>query len=112
MLLWQGKLEEAIELYKKAIAIRIKVQGADHPDIAANYSNLGLVYKQQVGPVTMLEPHRTRAVCVASWQGKLEEAIGLYKKATAIDLKIRGPDHPKLAIRYNNLAPVYKQQVL
>ena len=50
--------------------------------------------------------------CVACWQGKLEEAIELFKKATAIDLKIYGPDHPKLAIRYNNLALAYKQQVL
>ena len=52
------------------------------------------------------------SVCVAAWQGKLEEAIELFKKATAIGLKIRGPDHPKLAVRYNNLALAYQDQVL
>ena len=53
-----------------------------------------------------------RHICLPPFQGKLEEAIVLFKKATAIDLKIRGPDHPKLAIRYNSLALAYKQQVL
>ena len=43
-------------------------------------------------------------------QGKFEEAIDLYKKATAIDLKIYGPDHAKLATDYNNMAGVYKAQ--
>ena len=46
------------------------------------------------------------------WQGKLEEAIELYKKATAIDLKIYGPGHAELATDYNNMAGLYQQQVL
>ena len=57
----------------------------------------------------MLENDST-SVYVASWQGKFEEAIVLYKKAMAIDLKIHGPDHPALAIRYNNLADAYGKQ--
>ena len=50
------------------------------------------------------------SVGVACWQGKLEEAIELLKKATAIDLKIYGPDHAELATDYNNLAGVYQDQ--
>ena len=36
----------------------------------------------------------------------------MFKKATAIDLKIYGPDHAELATDYNNLADVYREQVL
>ena len=42
----------------------------------------------------------------------MEEAIELFKKATAIDLEIHGPDHAELATDYNNLAGVYQDQVL
>ena len=48
----QGKLEEAIEAYKKAISIT--------PDYAEAYSNMGNAFKDQ---------------------GRLEEAIFAFKKA-------------------------------
>ena len=51
----QGKLEEAIESYKKAISIK--------PDYAEAYLNMGTVFQDQ---------------------GKLEEAIESYKKAISI----------------------------
>ena len=51
----QGKLEEAIEAYNKALAIK--------PDYAEAYSNIGVALADQ---------------------GKLEEAIEAYNKALAI----------------------------
>ncbi len=48
----QGKLEEAIEAYNKALAIK--------PDYADAYYNMGIALKEQ---------------------GKLEEAIEAYNKA-------------------------------
>ena len=51
----QGKLEEAIEAYNKALAIK--------PDYADAYNNMGVALKEQ---------------------GKLEEAIEAYNKALAI----------------------------
>ena len=51
----QGKLEEAIEAYNKALAIK--------PDYADAYNNIGIALNEQ---------------------GKLEEAIEAYKKALAI----------------------------
>ena len=51
----QGKLEEAIEAYNKALAIK--------PDYADAYNNMGIALKEQ---------------------GKLEEAIEAYNKALAI----------------------------
>ena len=53
----QGKLEEAIEAYNKALAIK--------PDYAEAYNNMGIALKDQ---------------------GKLEEAIEAYNKALASSL--------------------------
>jgi hypothetical protein len=39
----QGKLDKAIELYEKALSIKIKVLGEEHPDVATSYNNLGAV---------------------------------------------------------------------
>ena len=44
-------------------------------------------------------------------QGKPEEALELYKKVMAIDIKSLGKDHPDMAITYNNLAGLCKDQV-
>ena len=43
----QGKFEEEIELYKKAIVIGEQTLGKDHPDVATRYNNLAGVYKAQ-----------------------------------------------------------------
>ena len=51
----QGKLEEAIEAYKKALSIK--------PDYAEAYNNMGNAFQDQ---------------------GKLNEAIDAYKKALSI----------------------------
>ena len=39
----QGKHDKAIEFYEKALSIKIKVLGEEHPDVAISYSNLGNV---------------------------------------------------------------------
>jgi hypothetical protein len=39
----QGKLDKAIEFGEKALSIRIKVLGEEHPDVATSYDNLGVV---------------------------------------------------------------------
>ena len=49
-------MDKAIELYKQAIAIRLKVQGADHIDIAANYNNLAMVFEDQVRTCGVAKP--------------------------------------------------------
>jgi hypothetical protein len=38
----QGKLDKAIEFGEKALSIKIKVLGEEHPSVAMSYSNLGL----------------------------------------------------------------------
>jgi hypothetical protein len=39
----QGKLNKAIECGEKALRIKIKVLGEEHPDVALSYNNLGNV---------------------------------------------------------------------
>ena len=44
-------------------------------------------------------------------QGKLEEAAPLYKRSRAINEKVFGPDHPKVALALNNEAGLLRQMV-
>jgi tetratricopeptide (TPR) repeat protein len=82
----QGRYAEAIEPAQKALAIRIKVLGPDHPLVAPSLNNLALIYKKM---------------------GAHAKALPLYKRALAIDLKTSGPDSPYVAITLNNLAGLY-----
>jgi tetratricopeptide (TPR) repeat protein len=40
----QGKYGEAEGLYKRALAIRERAQGASHPEVAQTLNNLAIVY--------------------------------------------------------------------
>ena len=44
----QGKLEEALPLYDRALAIDEKVLGPDHPDVAIALNVKALLLKQMV----------------------------------------------------------------
>ena len=39
----QGKHNEAVELYQKALAIKIKTLGEEHPSVADTYNNFANV---------------------------------------------------------------------
>eukprot|EP00729_Bicosta_minor_P033047 gene33047-biopygen7888 len=43
----QGKSDEAMEMYQKALAIRIKALGPDHPSTADTYYNMALLAENQ-----------------------------------------------------------------
>ena len=85
----QGKYADAEGLSKRALAIREKALGEDHPDVAKTLNNLAGVYLAQ---------------------GKYADAEGLYKRALAIWEKALGKDHPDVANSLNNLAVVYYDQ--
>ena len=70
----QGKYDEAEPLYKESLAIRKKVFGDEHPDVAGSLNNLAvLLYHQQ----------------------KYNEAKTYMEQALTIWAKVLGPDHPK-----------------
>jgi tetratricopeptide (TPR) repeat protein len=85
----QGKYTEAAGLFERALAIREKALGANHPDVGQTLNNLALVYWKQ---------------------GKYSEAEGLYKRALAILEKALGANHLDVAWTLNDLALVYRAE--
>ena len=77
----QGKNDEAEPLYKEALAIRKKVYGDEHPDVAGSLNNLAWLLRDQ--------------------DSASDEAKRLGKQALEISRKVLGPDHPK-TIAYRN----------
>ena len=69
-----GKFADAVPLAQRALAIREKALGPDHPDVALALNNLAELYRNQ---------------------GRYAEAEPLYKRALAIEEKALGPDHPR-----------------
>ena len=85
----QGDYAKALEYNQKALAIREKVLGQEHPSTATTYNNIALVYQAQ---------------------GDYAKALEYYKKDLAISEKVLGQDHPSTATTYNNIAGVYQAQ--
>ncbi len=82
-----GESQKAIEYLDKALAIRLKVYGEQHPDVATCYNNIG----------------RARDNL-----GEYQKAIEYYDKALAIRLKVYGEQHPHVANCYNNIGAAWK----
>lgn len=64
----QHNYAEAEALLKKALAIREKIRGPDHPDVELTLRNLAALYSEQ---------------------GRTSEAQPLYRRATAIREKLQ-----------------------
>jgi len=71
-----GKYADAIQLARRALALREKALGPDHPDVALSLANLGLLYDRQ---------------------GRYADAEPLYQRSLAIREKALGRDHPYVA---------------
>ncbi len=70
-------------LYERALAIKEKVFGPEHPDTAESLNNLAVLLW---------------------YQGDSIGARPLYERALAIHEKVLGPEHPDTATSLNNLA--------
>ena len=122
---------EAQPLYARALAIREKALGPDHPDVAESLNNLAELYCSQ-GAYAEAQPLHARALAIREKalgpnhplvaqslnnlaglyraQGAYAEAQPLYARALAIWEKALGPDHPHVAASLNNLAELYRAQ--
>ena len=78
----QGKYNEAEPLYQQALALRQKLLGDDHPDVASSLNNLAGLYKSQ---------------------GRYNEAEPLYQQALNILEQRLGVNHPHTIIVRGNL---------
>ncbi|MBW4671722.1 MAG: tetratricopeptide repeat protein [Cyanomargarita calcarea GSE-NOS-MK-12-04C] len=85
----EGKYTEAIPLAEKALAIREKVLGLEHSDVATSLNNLARLYRLQ---------------------GNYGKAEPLYLRSLTIYEKVLGQEHPLVAISLNNLALLYYSQ--
>ena len=85
----QGDYDKALKWHEKALAIREKVLGLEHPNTATSYNNIAAVYDNQ---------------------GNYDKALKGYEKALAIQEKVLGLEHPDTANSYNNIATVYYNQ--
>jgi tetratricopeptide (TPR) repeat protein len=82
-LLWaQGDLQEASCLYERALEIRRRTLGEEHPDTAATLNNLALPLQAQ---------------------DEYDEAHSLYERALATYEKTLGEDHPYAEVVRQNL---------
>ena len=66
-----------------------RVLGSEHPDTAATYDNMAVVYCDQ---------------------GDYEKALEYHGKALPIRERVLGSEHPSTAMTYNNMANVYYDQ--
>ncbi len=85
----RGRYSEAEALYLRALQIRERQLGPEHPYTATNLNNLALLYSEQ---------------------GKYEEAESLYLRALQIRERQLAPEHPDIAQSLNNLANLYKNR--
>ena len=81
-----GDFPRALEYCHKALAIREKVYGEEHPDTATSYNNLGTLYHDM---------------------GDFPRALKYHKKALAILEKLYSEEHPSTAMSHHNIAMLY-----
>ncbi|PLB48776.1 hypothetical protein P170DRAFT_464400 [Aspergillus steynii IBT 23096] len=85
----QGKLQEAEEMYQRALAGKEKALGSDHMSTLQTVNNIGNLYTDQ---------------------GKLQEAEEMYQRALAGKEKALGSDHTSTLDTVNNLVILYSDQ--
>jgi len=85
----RAQYPQAEPLYQRALAIREKQLGSEHPNTATSLNNLAVLYRAQ---------------------GKYEQAEPLYQRALVIRKKQLGSEHPDTATSLNNLAELYRAQ--
>jgi CHAT domain-containing protein len=126
-----ARYAEAIPLAERALEIREKVLGPQHPDVATSLNYLAHLYYAQ-GDYGRAAPLFQRALAIREKalgpehpdvaqslnslavlygdQGDFGRAAPLLQRALAIYEKELGPEHPDVAQSLNNLAVLYQDQ--
>jgi CHAT domain-containing protein len=82
-----GKYDESRPAAERALELREKALGPEHPDVAQSLHNLALIYR---------------------FKGDYAKAEPLFQRALAIWEKALGPEHPDIAESLNLLARLYE----
>jgi tetratricopeptide (TPR) repeat protein len=126
----QGPYAAAIPLAERALAIREKVLGKEHPDVATSLNNLAGLYRG-MGNYSQAEPLLQRALAIKEKvlglehpdvanslnnlaelyreMGNYSTTEPLLQRALAIKEKVLGLEHPSVATSLNNLAGLYRE---
>ncbi|WP_461123357.1 FxSxx-COOH system tetratricopeptide repeat protein [Saccharothrix stipae] len=120
----QGRLDEALPLFRRALRITEQEHGPEHPGVAAGSHNLGLVLRRLghhrearelleralAGTEAASGPDHPEVASVLNALGlslidadRATDALPLLERALAIDRAHYPPDHPALATSLNNL---------
>ncbi|MFY9584464.1 MAG: tetratricopeptide repeat protein [Candidatus Acidiferrales bacterium] len=84
----RARYGEAEPLYQRALGIREKALGLEHPDVAIGLNNLAVLYHSQA---------------------RYGEAEPLYRRALGIWEKALGPEHPSVATLLENHADLLRK---
>jgi CHAT domain-containing protein/Tfp pilus assembly protein PilF len=123
-----GKYDESRHAVERALELREKALGPDHPDVANSLHNLAIIHRLK-GDYAKAEPLFQRALdiyekafgpehhSVASslnslaiiyrLKGDFTKAEPLYQRTLDIREKALGPEHPDVAASLNSLAILY-----
>jgi tetratricopeptide (TPR) repeat protein len=82
-----GKATEAVSRYERALALRERVLGPDHPDTLNTLGNLG------------------NALLKAD---RIDEAVKAMERTLKAREEVLGADHPEVATTLNNLGVIYR----
>ena len=83
-----GLYPEAQKQLERALELRRRVLGPEHPDTLASMSNLGWIYDRE---------------------GKYAQAEALLVEASAIERRVLGPEHPQTLGSMESLATTYDE---
>src|SRR6266702_5129357 len=126
-----ARYQQAEQLLLKALAIRQRLLGGEHPDVAQTLYNLASLYRAQ-GTYVKAEPFYLQALYIRETtlgfdhslvarsyyglaklyhsQEKYQQAEKLCKQALYIQEQRLGGDHPMIASTLNMLAKIYQGQ--
>lgn len=124
-----GRYDEALPMAEQVLAIREKMLGVEHLDVASSLNNLANLYADK-GDYVKAEILYQRALAIREKvlgpehpsvagaldnlaliyadKGSYEKAEPLHQRALAILEKVLGPEHPNVATSCNNLALLYQ----
>ncbi|MEM9459203.1 MAG: serine/threonine-protein kinase [Myxococcota bacterium] len=127
----QGELSEAVTYHQRALAIKERALGSDHPTVANILVNIGNILHKQ-GKLSDALVHHQRALAIAEHalgsdhphiasilnntgnvllsQGKLADALSHYQRALAIKEQMFGAEHSSLVNPLINIGSVFYEQ--
>jgi eukaryotic-like serine/threonine-protein kinase len=124
-----GVFDEAQALHEKALAIREKELGPEHPKLAASLNNFATVRygvgafedarilleravairQRALGPEhPSVASNLSNLATVHQTMNELDDAKALHERALAIQERTLGLEHPDVAMSLNNLAALYR----